>query len=136
MDLELDKIKSVIKLQTFFKNTIYQFNKCIEKKNNIFQRINNLVSKTEYNYNNDIINQEKYTGYMQNMEILLQDFYKLPTIKKNSLNLELSYINILANLSFINKKLLKYEKKFGNSSLTNILSFITNWNSFFYTKSK
>ena len=131
MNQELEKIKSAIKLQTFFKNTIYQFNKCIKKKNNIFERINNLVSKTEYNYNNDIINQEKYTSYMQNMEILLEEFYNIPSIKNNSLNIKLSYISILASLSIINKKLVTYEKKFGNSSLINIISSIKNWNTFF-----
>ena len=131
MDKELDKIKSVLKIQTFLKHTMYQFNKCIKKKNNIFYRINELVSKTEHNYNIDIFNQEKYNMYMENMETLLKFYYELPQIKKNSFNFKLSYIDILAKLSKLNEKLSIYEKKFGHISFINILKTIQNWDSFF-----
>ena len=74
MNKENDVIKSAIKIQTFLKHTLYQFNKCIEKKNYFFSKINDFVSKTEYNYNNDIIDQEKYSSNMglsnQNLTIL------------------------------------------------------------------
>lgn len=131
MDKELDKLKSVLKIQTFLKHTMYQFNKCIEKKNNIFYRINELVSKTEQNYNIDIFNQEKYNMYMENMETLLKFYYEIPLIKKNSFNFKLSYIDILAKLSKLNEKLAIYEKKFGHISFINILKTIQNWKSFF-----
>ena len=136
MDKELDKLKSVLKIQTFLKHTMYQFNKCIEKKNNIFYRINELVSKTEQNYNIDIFNQEKYNMYMENMETLLKFYYEIPFIKKNSFNFKLSYINILAKLTKLNEKLTIYEKKFGHISFINILKTIQNWESFFTESQK
>jgi endopeptidase La len=134
MNKEINILKSTIKIQTYLKHTMYQFNKCIKNKNNIFNKINDLVSKTEYNYNNDIIDQEKYTSSMEHLELLLDDFYKLPFIKHNSFNFKLSYITILANLSQLNIKLISAEKKFGNTSIKNIISSTKNWKSFFTKK--
>jgi ATP-dependent Lon protease len=134
MDHKFNKLKSIIKLQTFFKHTMYQFNQCIKKKKIIFERINKLVYKFEYNYNNDNINQDKYSSYMQNIEILLKDFYKLPNITKNSLNINISYINTLTILSQINIKLINLEKKIGHSSIINIVYNIKNWKTYFTTK--
>jgi endopeptidase La len=130
MNKEIDIIQSAIKIQTFLKHTLYQFNKCIKKKKTIFNKINNLVSKTEYNYNNDIIDQEKYTSNMEYLELLLVDFYKIPVIKKNSFNFKLSYIKLLANLSLLNTKLITAEKKFGNTSIINIISSNLNWKTY------
>ena len=48
MNKEINILKSTIKIQTYLKHTMYQFNKCIKNKNNIFNKINDLVSKTEY----------------------------------------------------------------------------------------
>ena len=134
MNKDINILKSTIKIQTYLKHTMYQFNKCIKKKNIIFNKINDLVSKTEYNYNNDIIDQEKYTSSMEHLELLLDDFYKLPFIKHNSFNFKLSYITILANLSQLNIKLISAEKKFGNTSIKNIISSTKNWKSFFTKK--
>ena len=131
MNKENDVIKSAIKIQTFLKHTLYQFNKCIEKKNYFFSKINDFVSKTEYNYNNDIIDQEKYSSNMEFLDLLLEDFYKIPFIKKNSFNFNLSYIEILTKLSILNKKILNAEKKFGNTSLIGIISSTKNWKTYF-----
>ena len=70
MNKEFNIIQSAIKIQSFLKHTLYQFNKCIKNKKNIFNKINDLVSKTEYNYNNDIIDQDKYTSNMEYLELL------------------------------------------------------------------
>lgn len=125
-DDNFTKIKAQIKVNLFLKNIIYQFNNCIKKKDKIFKRILDLISKTEYNYNNDIISQENYTSYMQKLEYILTDYNKIPFIKKNSFNIKYSYISILTSLSLLSNKLTEFEYKTGHSSIINILG--KNWN--------
>ena len=119
------KIKAKIKVNLFLKNVIYQFNNCIQKKEKIFKRILDLISKTEYNYNNDIISQENYTSNMQKLENILEDYNKIPFLKKNSFNIKHSYISILTSLSMLSNKLTEFEYKTGHSSIMSILG--NNW---------
>ena len=122
------KIKAGIKINIFFKSIIYQFTNCINQKKDILKRILDFISKTEYNYNNNIINQENYTNYMQRLEEILNDYNKIPFIKKKSFNINLSYLSILTLLSILSNKLTEFEYKTGHSSIIHILG--KKWNQY------
>jgi len=121
MSSKREKYKANFILQTYFKNRINGFNECYMLKEGMLVKINDILEKIEFNFKNDVIDQDTYNDYMMTMEDIIEHFQKIPTIKNNSLNINHYNIDIKTELYIIKEKLDGVINKIGFTKLNNIL---------------